>query len=59
MFTRLFNRVYYSEIGASMVEYALLVMLIAIVGLVSVNIFGTSVAGSYSEVASSLEEARP
>jgi Flp pilus assembly pilin Flp len=58
MFTRLFNRVYYSEIGASMVEYALLVMLIAIVGLVSVTYFGDSVASSYSEIAGALEEGR-
>ena len=58
MFTRLFNKVYYSDQGASMVEYSLLVVLIAIVGLVSVQFFGDNVGGTYSEISNSLEEAR-
>ncbi len=38
--------------GASMVEYALLVVLIAIVVLVAVVSVGTEVSGMYSEIAS-------
>jgi pilus assembly protein Flp/PilA len=43
-----------SEKGASMVEYALLVVLIAIVALVAVQIAGTEVSETFSEVASGL-----
>ena len=43
------------EKGASMVEYALLVVLIAIVALVAVQIAGTEVSETFSEVASGLE----
>lgn len=43
-----------SEKGASMVEYALLVVLIAIVALVAVQIAGTEVSSTFSEVASGL-----
>jgi pilus assembly protein Flp/PilA len=46
-----------SEKGASMVEYALLVVLIAIVALVAVQIAGTEVSETFSEVASGLEGA--
>lgn len=44
-----------SEKGASMVEYALLVVLIAIVALVAVQIAGTEVSETFSEVGSGLE----
>lgn len=44
-----------SEKGASMVEYALLVVLIAIVALVAVQIAGREVSETFSEVGSGLE----
>ncbi len=44
------------EKGASMVEYALLVVLIAIVALVAIQIAGTEVSETFSEVASGLEQ---
>jgi len=43
-----------SEKGASMVEYALLVVLIAIVALVAVQIAGREVSETFSEVGSGL-----
>ena len=42
------------EKGASMVEYALLVVLIAIVALVAVQLAGTEVSNTFSEIASGL-----
>jgi pilus assembly protein Flp/PilA len=42
------------EKGASMVEYALLVVLIAIVALVAVQLAGTEVSSTFSEIASGL-----
>ena len=44
------------EKGASMVEYALLVVLIAIVALVAVSIAGQEVSETFSEVASGLDQ---
>jgi Flp pilus assembly pilin Flp len=43
------------ERGASMVEYALLVVFIAIVALVAVEIGGNEISESYSDISSSLE----
>lgn len=40
--------------GASMVEYALLVVLIAIVALVAVRLAGTEVSETFSEIGSGL-----
>jgi pilus assembly protein Flp/PilA len=40
--------------GASMVEYALLVGLIAIVAIVAVTFFGTELAAEYDDIASSI-----
>ncbi|HLF41897.1 MAG TPA: Flp family type IVb pilin [Acidimicrobiia bacterium] len=45
-----------SEKGASMVEYALLVVLIAIVALVAVQIAGEEVSETFSEVSSGLDQ---
>ena len=45
-----------SEKGASMVEYALLVVLIAIVALVAVKIAGEEVSVTFSEVQSGLDQ---
>jgi pilus assembly protein Flp/PilA len=42
--------------GASMVEYALLVVLIAIVALIAVSIAGEEVSETFSEVASGLDQ---
>ena len=44
----------HAEKGASMVEYALLVMLIAIVALVAVTVAGTELSETYSEIASAV-----
>lgn len=57
MFNKMINRLILSDRGASMVEYSLLVVLIAIAGLVAVNYFGDSVAGAYSEIADELATA--
>ena len=43
-----------NEKGASMVEYSLLVVLIAIVALVAVTLAGSEVSESYSEIASAV-----
>ncbi len=43
------------EKGASMVEYALLVVLIAIIALVAVSLAGTQVSETFSEIGSSLD----
>ena len=40
------------ELGASMVEYSLLVALIAIVALVAVSLAGNEVSETFSEIAS-------
>ena len=42
------------EKGASMVEYALLVVLIAIVALVAVSLAGDEVSSVFSEIATDL-----
>ena len=42
------------EKGASMVEYALLVVLIAIIALVAVQLAGREVSTTFSEIASGL-----
>ena len=46
------------EEGASIVEYALLVILIAIVALVAVQLAGTELSDTYSEINSGLVYAR-
>jgi pilus assembly protein Flp/PilA len=43
-----------SEKGASMVEYALLVVLIAIIALVAVAFAGQEVSSTFSEIGSGL-----
>lgn len=43
------------ETGASMVEYALLIVLIAVVAIVAVNLVGPAVSESFSGAASGLE----
>jgi pilus assembly protein Flp/PilA len=56
MYARLM-RVLASERGASMVEYSLLVLLIAIVALVAVALAGTELSDTYSEISSNLVDA--
>ena len=48
-----------SDKGASMVEYALLVILIAIVALVAVELAGNELSQKYSEIASDVGNAGP
>ncbi len=50
MFHRLYTRFRLSDEGASMVEYAILVVLIAIVALLAVAFVGTEVSGMYSDI---------
>ena len=45
------------EKGASMVEYALLVVLIAIIAIVAVSLAGESVSEAFSNIASGLDQA--
>lgn len=47
--TRLIT-LFYSERGASMVEYAFLAILIAVVAFLAVQLFGTELSGTYSEI---------
>lgn len=55
MFTRFLIFITNDDRGASMVEYALLVILIAIVALVGVRLAGSEVSESYSEISSGLQ----
>ena len=48
-----------SEKGASMVEYSLLVVLIAIVAWVAVDLAGSALSETYSEIGSDLANAGP
>ena len=43
-----------AEKGASMVEYALLVVLIAIIALVAISLAGKNVSSAFSTIATSL-----
>jgi pilus assembly protein Flp/PilA len=45
------------EKGASLVEYALLVALIAVVAIAAVTLVGTSISTSFSGIASGLQSA--
>jgi Flp pilus assembly pilin Flp len=45
-----------SEKGASMVEYALLVVLIAIIALIAVRFAGQEVSTTFSEIGSGLNQ---
>ncbi len=45
------------EKGASMVEYALLVVLIAIIALVAIRLAGQQVSETFGDVATSLQAA--
>ena len=53
---RLYQRLRLDDGGASMVEYALLVLLVAMVALVAVALAGTELSTTYSEIASSVAQ---
>lgn len=59
MLIQLLQRIRFEDRGASMAEYGLLVVLIAIVALVAVELAGTELSSTYSEIGSSLVEAGP
>jgi pilus assembly protein Flp/PilA len=46
-----------TEKGASMVEYAIMVALIAIVAVVAVTYFGTALSDEYDSIADSVQKA--
>jgi pilus assembly protein Flp/PilA len=54
--TKLISKLRLDERGASMVEYALLVILVAIVALVAVALAGTELSTQYSEIASAVAQ---
>jgi pilus assembly protein Flp/PilA len=56
MYARLM-RILSKEKGASLVEYSLLVLLIAIAALTAVALFGDELSGTYSEISSNLVDA--
>ena len=51
------SKLHRTDKGASMVEYALLVILIAIVAFVAVQVFGDTLSGTYGDIADDLVEA--
>lgn len=55
----LMMRMLNNEKGASMVEYSLLVVLIAIVAFVAVELAGGALSETYSEISSDLANAGP
>ena len=54
--TEMIARFQDEETGASMVEYALLVVLIAIIAIVAITLAGEEISETFSEIASSLEQ---
>jgi len=54
LWTRALEWINDDERGASMVEYALLVVLIAIVAIVAIQLAGTQVSATFDTIASSL-----
>jgi pilus assembly protein Flp/PilA len=56
LWTKAMSR-FQDEKGASMVEYALLVVLIAIVAIVAITLAGQQVSGTFSEIADALTTA--
>ena len=55
MFWKTYLKISESDRGASMVEYSLLVVLIALVALIALQLAGDEVSDSYSDIASNLE----
>lgn len=57
MLNLMINKLRLSDRAASMVEYALLVLLIAIAGLVAVTNFGGAVGDTYDTIADAIIDA--
>lgn len=57
IWTRLQERFAAEDRGASLVEYALLVVLIAIVAILAIQFAGTQVSDTFSEIGSNLSNA--
>jgi Flp pilus assembly pilin Flp len=57
MLIRVYKKLRLDDRGASMVEYALLVILIAIVALLAVALAGSELSTTYSEIADELVKA--
>lgn len=57
MLFNIYLKIISTERGASMVEYSLLVVLIALVALVAVELAGDELSLTYSEIASEVREA--
>jgi len=53
--SKIIQRILVEDRAASMVEYALLVVLIAIVALVAVSLAGDEVSSVFSEIATELQ----
>jgi Flp pilus assembly pilin Flp len=58
MLTKLWTRILMDDRGASMVEYALLVILVAILALVAVRFAGNELSETYSDIAVEVDNAR-
>lgn len=58
MLTKLWTKIQTSDRGASMVEYALLVILVAILALVAVRFAGAELSETYSDIAVEVGNAR-
>jgi Flp pilus assembly pilin Flp len=54
LWTKLIGR-FDDETGASMVEYALLVVLIAIIAILAIRLAGNQVSSAFSEIGSGLQ----
>ena len=57
LWTKILETVRTEEKGASMLEYALLVVLIAIIAIVAISIAGDNVSTAFSNIASGLDQA--
>ncbi|MFO7300024.1 MAG: Flp family type IVb pilin [Actinomycetes bacterium] len=56
LWTKLVSR-FSDDKGASMVEYALLVVLIAIIAITAIQLAGSNVSGTFDSIASELGQA--
>lgn len=57
MLRTIYTRILNDDRGAAIVEYAFLVLLIALVALIAVQIAGGELSLTYSEIASDVEHA--
>ncbi len=54
MMFRVFNQIHHQEDGQSMIEYGLIIALIAVVVVVALTLLGTNVSSLFTKLASSL-----